>query len=42
MRGCHPQTDAIERAFFQMTNHQEVVTDGGHKLDNGLHVVERR
>jgi integrase len=29
MRYCHPQADAIERAFSQMTVRQEVVTDGG-------------
>jgi integrase len=29
MRYCHPQADAIERAFVQMANRQEVVTDGG-------------
>jgi len=29
MRYCHPQADAIERAFSQITNRQEVVTDGG-------------
>lgn len=27
-RYCHPQAEAIERAFSQMTNRQEVVTDG--------------
>jgi len=27
MRYCHPQADAIERAFLQMTNRQEVVTE---------------
>ena len=31
MRYCHPQADAIERAFSQMGSRQEVVTDGGHK-----------
>ncbi len=31
MRYCHPQADAIERAFSQMANRQEVVTDGGHR-----------
>jgi integrase len=31
MRYCHPQADAIERAFSQMTNRQEVVTDGGQR-----------
>jgi integrase len=29
MRYCHPQADAIERAFSQVGNRQEVVTDGG-------------
>jgi integrase len=29
MRYCHPQADAIERAFAQIGNRQEVVTDGG-------------
>jgi integrase len=29
-RYCHPQADAIERAFAQMANRPEVVTDGGH------------
>jgi len=29
MRYCHPQADAIERAFAQVGNRQEVVTDGG-------------
>jgi len=29
MRSCHPQADAIERAFVQMANRQEVVTDDG-------------
>jgi|SRR5579862_4812506 len=31
MRYCHPQADAIERAFSKMAGNQEVVTDGGHK-----------
>lgn len=31
MRYCHPQADAIERAFSQMANRQEVVIDGGHR-----------
>ena len=31
MRYCHPQADAIERAFSQMTNRQELVTDGGQQ-----------
>ncbi len=29
MRYCHPQADAIERAFAQIANRQEVVSDGG-------------
>lgn len=29
-RYCHPQADAIDRAFAKMTGGQEVVTDGGH------------
>lgn len=28
-RYCHPQAEAIERAFAQMASRQEVVTDGG-------------
>lgn len=34
MRYCHPQADAIERAFSQMGNRQDVVTDGGHTENN--------
>jgi integrase len=30
-RYCHPQADAIERAFGKMTEGQRVVTDGGHR-----------
>ncbi|MGA2628709.1 MAG: site-specific integrase [Terriglobia bacterium] len=29
-RYCHPQADAIERAFKKMGGSQKVVTDGGH------------
>jgi hypothetical protein len=29
MCSCHPQADAIERAFVQMANRQEVATDDG-------------
>jgi integrase len=29
MRYCHPQADAIERAFAQVANRPKVVTDGG-------------
>ena len=29
-RYCHPQADAIERAFVEMAQSQKVVTDGGH------------
>jgi integrase len=36
MRYCHPQADAIERAFSQMTNRQEVVTDGGQCKKEGV------
>jgi integrase len=31
MRYCHPQADAIERAFAKMGESQEVVTDGGQQ-----------
>ncbi len=31
MRYCHPQADAIERAFLQVGNRQDVVTDGGQR-----------
>jgi integrase len=30
MRYCHPQADAIERAFANMSGSKEVVTEGGH------------
>jgi integrase len=30
MRYCHPQADAIERAFSQIASRPKVVTDGGH------------
>ena len=29
-RYCHPQADAIERAFAKLSNGKEVVTEGGH------------
>jgi integrase len=29
-RYCHPQADAIERAFGRMGGRQQLVTDGGH------------
>jgi integrase len=35
MRYCHPQADAIERAFLQVSNRREVVTDGGQQ-ENSL------
>jgi integrase len=31
-RYCHPQADAIERAFANVANRQEVVTDAGHLI----------
>jgi site-specific recombinase XerD len=30
-RYCHPQADAIERAFQKMAAQQKVVTEGGHQ-----------
>jgi len=36
MRNCHPQADAIERALEQMTNRQELVTDGGQCKKEGV------
>lgn len=30
-RYCHPQAEAIERAFAQVTAGKKVVTDGGHR-----------
>jgi integrase len=30
-RYCHSQADAIEKAFSELANRQEAVTDGGHK-----------
>lgn len=30
-RYCHPQADAIERAFAKLAGSQEVVTNGGHQ-----------
>jgi integrase len=33
-RYCHPQADAVERAFAQMAGRQELVTDGGHLCDS--------
>jgi integrase len=30
-RYCHPQADAIERAFLKLTTGYEVVTEGGHR-----------
>jgi integrase len=33
-RYCHPQADAIERAFTEMAQRQKVVTEGGHP-ENG-------
>jgi integrase len=30
-RYCHPQAEAIERAFAQVTTGRKVVTDGGHR-----------
>jgi len=30
-RYCHPQADAIERAFLKISGGQKVVTDGGHR-----------
>jgi len=35
MRHCHPQADAIERAFLQMANRQEAVSNGGQRKKNG-------
>jgi heat shock protein HslJ len=29
-RYCHPQADAIERAFAKMAGRQQLVTEGGH------------
>jgi site-specific recombinase XerD len=29
-RYCHPQADAIERAFSEMANRPRLVTEGGH------------
>jgi predicted RNase H-like HicB family nuclease len=31
MRYCHPQADAVERAFAKMAGGQEVVTAGGYQ-----------
>jgi len=31
MRYCHPQADAIERAFAKMAGSRELVTEGGHQ-----------
>lgn len=36
MRYCHPQADAIEQAFAQMANRQEVVRDGGQSEKTSL------
>jgi len=30
-RYCHPQADAIERAFAKMADRRELVTEGGHR-----------
>ena len=32
-RYCHPQADAVERAFAQMAGTRELVTDGGHRQE---------
>jgi integrase len=34
-RYCHPQADAIERAFAEMAQRQKVVTEGGHQENEG-------
>jgi integrase len=39
-RYCHPQADAIERAFGEMAQSQKVVTEGGHRENNALQVPE--
>ena len=33
-RYCHPQADAIERAFSEMANRPRVVTEGGHLISS--------
>ena len=41
MRYCHPQADAIERAFAKMAGSKEVVTDGGHS-ENAQESAEKK
>jgi integrase len=42
-RYCHPQADAIERAFTEMAQSQKAVTEGGHhenQGENGLNIID--
>ncbi len=41
-RYCHPQADAIERAFSKMAARERVVTDGGHRANSETCEEEKR
>jgi integrase len=41
-RYCHPQADAVERAFAQLAGRQELVTDGGHREEQPNESAEEK